>query len=336
MIENGHVGDLAGPYAVGACSPAEAATVAGHVTTCPSCAAEIDTLSRTAEWIGASAARRPPPPLRARVLSAALAARPARPALDAEAMRLTEVYTAQVRELDRLLGALTPEQWSQPSAPHTSVRGLVAHLSGNDRVVADAADVHAASSGSDPALLDRESAGPAGEGVRADGAGVRGMWRRQAGALISSLSHAGGDVLGREVQLAGRSGVRRPLREAMIQRGFETWIHAEDVRAVLDLPPREPGPRQVADIVGFALGLLPEAMRAAGHRGTVELNLTGDDSRVGLVGDGEAVARVTLPAERFCRLLAGRLTPDAAGAEIDGDARAANALLTVASTMGCE
>ncbi len=54
------------------------------------------------------------------------------------------------------------------------------------------------------------------------------------------------------MRLAGRAAIQRPLREALVQRGFETWIHAEDVRAVLAAPPRPPSARQMADIVEFA------------------------------------------------------------------------------------
>ncbi|MEU4690939.1 zf-HC2 domain-containing protein [Actinoplanes sp. NPDC023714] len=374
MFENGHIGDLAGPYAVGACSPDETAAVAEHVTTCPACAAEIDTLSRTAEWIGASAARRPAPALRSRVLTAALAARPARLT---EARRLSDVYAAQVAELDTLLAALSADQWRRPSKPHPTVTALMVHLSGNDRLVAAAAGIGGPHAGAGAARWNGRGADPASAGPRhthgddaeppqagmprtrgddaepleagtspAHGRGgipvgggasdVRKEWRTQAGAIIAALSHADAGLLGREVRLAGRRALRRPMREAMIQRGFETWIHAEDVRAVLDLPPQRPNGRQTADIVGFALALLPAAMRAAGHRGAVHLSLTGEGGRDHLVGEGVAVAEVSMPADRFCRLLAGRLQPEVAGAAVSGDAAAANGLLTVASTMGCE
>jgi uncharacterized protein (TIGR03083 family) len=276
------------------------------VRTCPACAAEIDTLSRTAEWIGVTAARPPARGLRSRVLAAALAARPARP-------RPGEAYRVQVAELDRLLGGLTPEQWQRPSRPHPTVRALMVHLAGNDKLVAAAAGVE----------------------DRATPLDVRLRWRTQAEAVIEAVGDDG-DLLDKPVRLAGRRDVRRPLREALIQRGFETWIHAEDVRAVLGLPPRRADGGQVAEIVGFALSLLPGAMKAAGHRRAVRLVLTGDGGRTDLVGPGAPAAEVTLPAERFCRLLAGRSTPAAAGAEIGGDPVAARGFLAVAATMGCD
>ncbi|MEV0714459.1 maleylpyruvate isomerase family mycothiol-dependent enzyme [Asanoa sp. NPDC050611] len=314
-MTDGHTDALAGAYALGACPPDEAQSVAEHARTCPTCAAEVAELARVAEWIGTAGEHRPAAGLRSRVLAAARAARPP----TTEASRLGEVYGAQVAELDGLLAVLTEPQWLLPSGPHRSVRDLVVHLRGNDERVA-------AVSGVDPAT--------------GSGADPRRGWRRQADAIIEALDSP---VLDEPVQLAGHAGVRRPVREAMVQRGFETWIHAEDVRVVLGLPPRVPSARQLADIVDFAAGLLPGAMAAAGraHPGkAVHLVLTGPGAGTRQIALAPAsapaavAAGITLPAERFCRLLAGRLT--SAGAEIDGDRGVAVDFLTVAATMGCD
>jgi uncharacterized protein (TIGR03083 family) len=337
MISDDHAGDLVGPYAIGACSAEEARSVAEHASHCPACAAEIADLRRTAEWIGGSTAHAPPAGLRSRVLSAALAARPARPAgpsgrpprpATRPGHQAAELYRAQVIELDRLLGGLSLPHWQLPSGPHRSLRSLMIHLYANDGLVATAA-------GLDPAPVDVRSP-----------ADVRLHWRRQAGALIEVVDREVAGLLDRRVPLAGRRVVRRPLREALIQRGFETWIHAEDVRRVLDLPSQRPGPHQIAAIVDFALRLLPAAMQSAGRAHpaqAVRLALTGAGGGTRLVGlspasptSGIVVAEVSLPAERFCRLLAGRLTDPPAPAEIGGDPGAAADFLAVAATMGCD
>ncbi|MBM2615018.1 maleylpyruvate isomerase family mycothiol-dependent enzyme [Actinoplanes sp. LDG1-06] len=311
MTESPHVGDLAGPYAVGACSPTETVAVAAHVSTCAACAAEIDSLSRTADWIGVTAARPPSPGLRSRVLAAALAARPAaaHPAAAHPAVaHPTAAYRSQVAELDRLLADLPPVLWQQPSRPHPTVRTMIGHLTSNDGSVAAAAGVELA---------------PVED--------VRRRWRVQADAILVAVDRGGTGLLDRPVRLAGRREMRRPLREALIQRGFETWIHAEDVRAVMGLPPQRPDAAQAAGIVGFALPLLSAALPRA-----VSLVLTGDGGGTHLAGPGAPAAEVTLPAERFCRLLAGRLTADTAGAVVAGDPVAAHTFLTVAATMGCD
>ena len=165
---------------------------------------------------------------------------------------------------------------------------------------------------------------------------------------MAVVTGQGARLLRREVRLAGRTGIRRPVREALIQRGFETWIHAEDIRTALRLPPQTPSARQVSDIVDFALRLLPAAMDAAGRAHpdkAIRLVLTGagggprlvDLSAVG-PAPGTVVAELSLPAERFCRVLAGRLVAPSTNAEIEieGDSSAANDFLTVAATMGCD
>jgi uncharacterized protein (TIGR03083 family) len=142
--------------------------------------------------------------------------------------------------------------------------------------------------------------------------------------------------------------LRRPLREALTQRAFETWIHADDVRTALRLPAESPPPEQVARIVDFALRLLPAAMDAAGsghpHR-AIRLVLTGPgggERQVALSAvrpaapAGGVVAEVTMPAERFCRLLAGRVPVVEAGAQTRGDPAAVAHFLAVAVTMGCD
>jgi uncharacterized protein (TIGR03083 family) len=346
MTDDDHADDLVGPYVMEACSPDEARWVAEHASRCAACAAEIAVLRGVAEWIGMSAARAPAPELRSRVLSAALAARPAgrsgahpapadlagpnRDAPDAlEARRLGELYHGQVAELDRLLSGLSQPQWLLPSGPHRSIRELVAHLYGNDERTATVAGVE---------LL------PAGG--RSSATDMRRIWRRQAGAIIDVVARDGARLLDRPVRLAGRAVVRRPMREALIQRGFETWIHAEDVRSVLDLAPQPPSGPQTADIVDFALRLLPAAMEAAGRAHpsmAIRLVLTGEGGGSRLVGlspaspaAGAVVAEVSLPAVRFCRLLAGRLTGASTNAEVDGDLVVANDFLVVAATMGCD
>jgi uncharacterized protein (TIGR03083 family) len=337
MIEDRHPGDLVGPYAIEACAPDEARSVAEHASHCPACWSEIAELSRVVEWIGVSAATAPAHDLRSRVLAAALAARPSAGStdslaggdIDAVVHRLLESYRMQVKELDRLLSGLSQAQWLVPTGPHRSVRDLVVHLSGNDGLVAVAAGL------APPELDSRSSASDARLG-----------WREQAHAIIGVVDRREPRLLQQQVGLAGHAAIRRPLSEALIQRGFETWIHAEDIRAVLGRPAQTPGAQQMSDIVDFALRLLPAAMDASG-RGhpseAIRVVLTGAGGGTRLVNlsavgpfPGTVVAEVSLPAERFCRLLAGRLVASSANGQVSGDFRAVHDFLTVAATMGCD
>jgi uncharacterized protein (TIGR03083 family) len=354
MTDDDHAGDLVGAYVIEVCPPDEARSVGEHASRCPTCAAEIAELSRVVDCLGMAIARSPFPALRSRVFSAALAARPAGPPQvslpgtdhatadegeahpgrsadvgdGAEVSRLVEPYRAQVNDLDQLLTGLSPPQWLLPAGPHRSVRELVVHLRGNDALIAEVAGLDA------------------GKGALPSTSDIRLDWRAQAQAVIDVVGHQGARLLHQEVRLAGSAGIRGPVREALIQRGFETWIHADDIRAALRMPARTPSAQQLSDIVNFALRLLPAAMDAAGRAHpfkAIRLVLTGMGGGTRLANlstaspaCGTVVAELSLPAERFCRILAGRLVASPTNAEVDGDVRAATDFLTVAAMMGCE
>jgi hypothetical protein len=152
-------------------------------------------------------------------------------------------------------------------------------------------------------------------------------------------------MLDRPVRLAGGSGMRRPLVEALTQRAFETWIHADDIRGTLALPAQSPPPDHVCRIVGFGVGLIPRAMDAAGrgHPGrSIQLELTGGGGGTYVVPlsaayDGAAPsAQVALPAVLFCRLMAGRSGPAEPAITVTGDQRIAADFIAVAATLGCD
>jgi uncharacterized protein (TIGR03083 family) len=317
-----HPEDLLGAYVVDACSADEAAAVAEHAAHCARCSTEIDELSDAAHWIGATNAAAPEPGLRSRVLSAALAARPAG---EPEIGALLEPYKTQLATFGRLLRMLTPAQWRLPAGPHSTVGDMVTHLTTNDQLVA--ADL--------------------GMPVRLFGPDTLRLWHDQADALTGKVAGADVTVLDHPVRLAGPRTVRRPLREALVQRAFETWIHAEDIRTAVGLPAERPGTEQLTRIADFALGLLPQALDAFGRArpgDALRLVLLDDDAEhrrtVALSGTRTAgtavVATVTVPLEAFCRLLAGRNCVEHAGARIDGDERAAGDFLAVAALMGCD
>jgi uncharacterized protein (TIGR03083 family) len=324
MTFDAHPDELLGAFVVEACaSPTEATSVTQHAAECGDCAAEIDVLHDAAHWLAVSASRQPAPSLRDRVLSAALAARPAR---EADVGVSLEPYVAEVAKFGQLLAHLSEPQWQLRTGPYDTVRDLVGHLAANDGLVATDLGIPPARVSSD----------------------VRRRWHEQAEVLRREVSRAGPGLLDRSVRLAGSAEVRRPLREALTQRAFETWIHADDVRAALDLPAEPPPPEQVTRIVDFGLRLLPAAMDAAGaghpHQ-AIRLVLTGAgggerqvplSAAVPSPDTGDVVAEVTLPAVRFCRLLAGRIPVAEAGAETRGDPAAVAHFLAVAVTMGCD
>jgi len=300
-----HPDDLLESHAFG-----EAPEIAPHVAACPQCSARVELARAAAGWLATSHVAAPPTGLRSRVLTAARKARPP------SSGSLLSAYAAEVADLGVLLDSLSPAQWSAPTVDGRSVRDLVRHLTGNDGNV----------------LADLGVAKPSGD-----------RWKENSDLLLRTVGHGDETLLDRPVRLAGKVPVRRPLREAVTQRAFETWIHRDDIRLAVALPPIPPASAHLARIIAFGLALLPGAIAAAGRArpGHVLLALTGPGGADHLVSMGTraaaaGVAEVRMPADRFGRLMAGRVPVTAAVAVVHGDRSAAFDLLAVAATLGCE
>ncbi|MBO3745882.1 hypothetical protein J5X84_07355 [Streptosporangiaceae bacterium NEAU-GS5] len=240
----------------------------------------------------------PPAALRASTLATAIARRaPAAP----EVIALSVPYATQVALLDGILHGLRGSDWEARAARHGTIRGVITHLTASDQTVATAAGVT----------------------VIGDG------WRAGASSLLHGLSGADRALLGRQVPLVGRKPVERPLREAMIQRLFETWTHTDDVLAALGRPPQPPPPEHLRMIAGFIAALLPVAL--PGMR-PARLVLSGVGELAVQPGEPEVV--ITADAVDFCRYVAGRV-PELLHS-VEGDDQAARAILQVAATLGCD
>jgi uncharacterized protein (TIGR03083 family) len=375
----GHPDNLLEAYAFGDCADP---SVAAHVGSCGACSALVSIAARSAAWLSAAHFENPPITLRSRVLTAARSVRA--PSISSA----LDAYAAQVAVFGELLDGLSASDWRAPVVGGRTVAELVSHLAANDaRVAADLGFAPPAERVSSPVArlssdpVARLSSSPVAR-FSSDPV-ARLEWRDRSDRLLRTVGSRA-DLLGHPVRLAGRLPVRRPLREALTQRAFETWIHDADVREAVALAPVAPPPLHLARIVAFGLALLPGAMDAAGRGrpGTaVSVRLTGpgggsfvvplsaaaggsrpagsagdpasggppsgpvgDFASAGSVGDfgsggsapGAPVAEIRLPAERFGRLLAGRIPVPASAAEISGDRAAALDLLAVAATLGCE
>ena len=375
-----HPDDLLESFAFG-----EAPEAGPHVAACPQCSAQVQLARAAAGWLATSHLATPPTGLRSRVLAAAVAVRPS------SSGSFSSAYVAEVADLGVLLDSLSPAQWSAPTVDGRSVRDLVRHLTGNDGNV----------------LADLGVPAPAGE-----------RWRERSDLLLRTVGHGDETLLDRPVRLAGKVPIRRPLREALTQRAFETWIHRDDIRVAVALPPIPPASGHLARILAFGLALLPGAIEAAGRArpGSVLVALTGpgggdhlvrmgtpasparpanarpeaaarregqppDEARTGearaagtraappgearsrgeraaeasagaawaagaraeaagadevSAADGGWIAEVRMPADRFGRVMAGRVPVTPAVAVVHGDRSAAFDLLAVAATLGCE
>ncbi|MEU5883798.1 maleylpyruvate isomerase family mycothiol-dependent enzyme [Spirillospora sp. NPDC047279] len=325
MSEEGHLdvnGSLAA-WALDACPADEAARVAAHLAECARCAREAARLQDTTSLLATATAAPPPPALRSKVLAAARRRR-APGALAGPVTEPAAAYAAQVDLMDDLLMSLTLDLWRAPLKSYGSVLDLVTHLTGNDVVFA--ADVG----------LPRPAIAQYGPHI---------AWNTQARAIVEGVSTGGVALLERDASLAGAREVRAPGRSALVQRTFETWTHADDIRAIAGRPAVPPPPEHLRLIVDLGTGLLPRALRFLGRERpglTARLVLTGPGAGVWSVplafgGEpGSPDITITADAEDFCRLLAGRRTPATFAHESDGDPAVVADVLHAASTLGCD
>jgi uncharacterized protein (TIGR03083 family) len=344
-MNNGHaaVSELLGAWALDACSEQEAGTVEAHLADCRDCAAEADRLARAAGGLATTTAASPPAWLRGAVLAAAVARRPAVGSEEAAAG-----YAAWVDRFDGLLGELTPAQWRARVIHDWTVQDLVAHLTASDELLADQLATGRAEAPEDPAELDaglpaRRTAAAIGAHRGLPPERTRTAWRGQADDLLRNVA---GDPAGldRPVRLTDPRLPRQPLRVALVQRLFETWIHSDDLRPVLGEPLGPPAPRQVALIAELGIRLLPDAMRllGAGHPPrAARLVLVGPGGGDWTISSGPGPTRapevtVTMDAVEFCYLLGKRRDPDSVAHEVEGDPALAALLLRAAATLGCD
>jgi uncharacterized protein (TIGR03083 family) len=232
-----------------------------------------------------------------------------------------------------------------------TVQDLVAHLIATDELLVAQLGTGGAETPEDPAELDgrlpaRRSAASIGEHRGRPPERTREAWRAQADRLLRDARSNTPGTLDRQVRLADPRLPRQPLRTALVQRLFETWIHADDIRTLLGSPPAPPSERQVALIAAFGVRLLPAALQLAGA------DLPSRSARLVLVGPGggdwtisptvqDAPARtpdatVTMDAVEFCYLLGNRRDPDSVPHQVEGDPAVAATLLRAVTTLGCD
>jgi uncharacterized protein (TIGR03083 family) len=279
-----------------------------HVAACPDCGAALALLDQPGTAVA------PPPTLREAVLSKARRRRS--PAVMG-VVSVTVPYAEQVALMDDLLSGLGRSEWDAPIAKHGTVSGLVEHLMANDASIAQFMGVPATG-----------------------GATLHRRWRDQAGNLLERVSSSSEVLLGVEVALAGTRPARAPLRQALVQRTFETWTHADDIRLATDRSRAAPRDHHVHMIAEFGLALLPRALKGPRRDVSATVMLTGPGGgtwTIPLSPTSDHVA-VLLSADAvdFCRLLASRRPPDTFPYAAEGDIALARDLIHAAATLGCD
>lgn len=336
---------LLGAWALSACSPEETTAVEEHLTECAPCAEEALRLRDAVGLLHHERDLDLDPLLRSRVLENCLGRRPARiPVPD-----WAGPYDAETARLDALLRDIGDAEWHAPVRLKWFER---------DRSVSRRTTV-AGVIGLDDSL----SAKTPAERTEAYWQGahhpptraIREPWREQAHTLIRTVSFAGRGVAELSVSYGEFS---LPLRDALLDRAFECWVHADDIAAAVDYPYEPPSGAHLHGMIDLAARLLPAALAdrrraglAAPPRHLVTAGAPGRSLHLEVEGSGggdwyialdspaaigcpdRKVAQVALDGVEFCQLVAGHITPEEAAAGQDGDREAIRDVLFAAASL---
>ncbi|MFD5654488.1 zf-HC2 domain-containing protein [Streptomyces sp. NPDC127039] len=364
-LEHQVLTSLLGAWALAACSAPEAAAVEEHLGECDSCADEALRLREAVTLLQRPESLDLDPALRTRVLEGCLERRPPRIPVPEWAAS----YDAETARLDALLQDFGDAEWHAPvrlrwfeddgaASRRTTVAGVIAHLLTVDGTVA----VHL---GLDDPLGDitAPSRAPAARTeaywrashyppTRA----VRAPWREQSHGIVRTVAFTG-DAGGMPVSYGD---FELPLRDAMLDRAFECWVHAEDIAEAVDYPYEPPSARHLNGMIDLAARMLPGVLAprrgagrpppgggphlvAAGGPGrSLRLEIEGSGGgewlipldSPGAVGSADhEVAHVALDGVEFCRLAAGHVPPAEAAAGQVGDRAAIRDVLFAAAGL---
>ncbi|GHJ02501.1 MULTISPECIES: maleylpyruvate isomerase N-terminal domain-containing protein [Streptomyces] len=364
-LEHHVLTSLLGAWALAACSAQEAAAVEDHLGECDACADEALRLREAVTLLQRPESLDLDPGLRTRVLDGCLERRPPRIPVPEWAAP----YDAETARLDALLQDIGDSDWHAPvrlrwfgedgpASRRTTVAGVIAHLLAVDGAVAVAlgltdplGDITASSRA--PAVRTeaywRGSHAPPSRLVRAP-------WREQSHDIVRTVSFTG-DAGGMPVSYGD---FELPLRDAMLDRAFECWVHAEDIADAVDYPYEPPSARHLNGMIDLAARMLPGVLAArrraglaapgvrphlvpAGKPGrSLRLEIEGSGGgewlipldSPGAVGSAEhEVAHVALDGVEFCRLAAGHVPPAEAAAGQVGDREAIRDVLFAAAGL---
>ncbi|MFI2167749.1 maleylpyruvate isomerase N-terminal domain-containing protein [Streptomyces pristinaespiralis] len=302
------------------------------------------------------------PLLRFRVLENCLGRRPARIPVPGWA----DPYDAETARLDALLRDIGDSEWHAPvrlkwfegerrMSRRTTVAGVIGHLMTVDGIVAGAMGLDDPLGPHAPllpaartmAFWDTTALPPTGT--------IREPWRDQSHDLVRTVSFAGPAAAELSVSYGSFA---LPLRDALLDRAFECWIHADDIADAVDYPYAPPSGAHLNRMIDLAARLLPAALaerRRAGLAGppqhlvaagapgrSLHLEVEGSgggswyialDSPAAVGSPDKSVAQVALDGVEFCKLVAGHVSPEEAAAGQDGDREAIRDVLFAAAAL---
>ncbi|MGW0842685.1 zf-HC2 domain-containing protein [Streptomyces sp. NPDC002787] len=376
VLEHRVLKALLGAWALAACSAEEALAVEEHLGSCGSCADEARRLREAVGLLHPPESLDLDPALRTQVLDVCLGRRPPRVPVP----RWTAPYDAETARLDALLQDIGTADWHTPVrlrwfegegpvSRRTTVAGVIAHLMTVDGLVAAALGLD------DP--LGRLTAAPDDGTPEARTEAfwkashfppthtIRAPWREQSHDIVRTTAFAGGGTPDDSAD-SGRlpvsyGGFALPLRDAMLDRAFECWIHAEDIAEAVDYPYEPPSGRHLHGMIDLAARMLPVSLAERRRTGlasppppgrhlvpagtpgrSLRLEIEGSgggewliplDSPAALGSADHEVAHVALDGVEFCRLAAGHVPPEEAAAGQVGDRQAIRDVLFAAAAL---
>ncbi|WP_432196651.1 maleylpyruvate isomerase family mycothiol-dependent enzyme [Streptomyces sp. bgisy027] len=330
-MTDGHeaVRDLLAAWAFGALDRAEAETVSGHLAGCEGCAAEAARLKETVRLLDGTPLTAPTRSSDG-VLSLALRTRTPLARVAAHAAP----YAAAVAGLKALLPELAG-RWTTPVVHDWDAHATVAHLLAADEHLAGRLGVDARVPPShieegahwEDAWIRRSADVIAHEHGRTPEETVA-DWAAQAGQLL-------GTPEARDVELAARAvtlmGMRLPVADHFLVRGFETWIHTDDLGRALGLAVPLPPPEHLERLVRLAVRVLGLALGPTAP--PVLFSVTGGEEWVLGSADEPVQAELSLDPYDFCLLVGGRYAPEAVPRGTTGDAAAVRKVLERAASL---
>ncbi|WP_030760011.1 maleylpyruvate isomerase N-terminal domain-containing protein [Streptomyces griseus] len=354
---------LLGAWALSACSGEETRAVEDHLTACAPCADEALRLRDAVALLHEDRDLDLDPLLRSRVLESCLGRRPARIPVPEWAVP----YDAETARLDALLRDIGEAEWHAPvrlkwyEDDHTvrrksTVAGVIGHLLAVDGLVSGALGLEDPLGPDVPELTPSERTEAFWEALdRPPNRTLRAPWREQSHALVRTVSFAGRGIANLTVTYGDFA---LPLKDALLERAFECWLHADDIANAVAYPYDPPSGPHLHGMIDLAARLLPAAVahrRRAGLAGpphglvtagepgrSLHLEVEGAggghwyialDSPAALGSPDHTVAQVAMDGVEFCQLVAGHITPEEAAAGQDGDREAIRDVLAAAASL---
>ncbi|GGX79084.1 hypothetical protein GCM10010358_36700 [Streptomyces minutiscleroticus] len=330
--------DLLTARALGALTPAEETALAPHLVSCERCAAEAERLRETVRLLDGppgAAMDDDTPPESGGTLALALRTRPAAPRVAEHAAP----YAAAVAGLQALLEELEGDgPWHTPVVHDWDVHDTVGHLLAADEplarhlgiaprvppsCVAGDAPWEEAWNARTAAVLAHERRRPPRETVAA--------WAAQAGDVLAAPEAADP---ARAADVTSLMGLPLPLADHFVVRGFETWIHTDDIGRALGLAVPPPPDPHLWQMVRLAVRILGAALGPDAPPVLFAVSGGDRDAQWVLGAENEPVrGELVLDSVDFCLLVGGRYAPDEVPRVTTGDRTAVGGVLDTAASL---